>query len=223
MFVELTVPLGEFGLIRRSRLPQGTNVEFEQTASILGSSGPSIIVSGPDHEAVFTSIQESPSIATITIIGRSDSELHARFSWTDPVPRVLEVIDEARGDVISAVASGEEWSIGLRFPDQQSAAELYASDETIRNLLTIRRASETSFSAPSTASSLTVQQREALEHAHRSGYFRVPREVTLDELAQQFEISDSAMSQRIRRGLGTVLQTRPGTEFDGVERSRSDD
>jgi hypothetical protein len=47
---------------------------------------------------------------------------------------------------------------------------------------------------------LTPKQTEALERAIERGYYRSPPEVSLSELADEFDISESALSQRIARG-----------------------
>lgn len=48
-------------------------------------------------------------------------------------------------------------------------------------------------------------QRETIRTAHRRGYFDVPRGVSQRELADQFGISTSAVSQRLRRAMSQVL------------------
>jgi predicted DNA binding protein len=54
-------------------------------------------------------------------------------------------------------------------------------------------------------SGLTGTQRETLRIALENGYFDVPRRTNLGELADQLDVSDSAVSQRLRRGIETVL------------------
>lgn len=46
---------------------------------------------------------------------------------------------------------------------------------------------------------LTETQRETLVAALRSGYYEVPRETALSELAEEFGISSQALSNRFRR------------------------
>jgi len=53
---------------------------------------------------------------------------------------------------------------------------------------------------------LTSRQREVLDTAMRKGYFEVPRQCTLAELATQFEIDKSTASTIIRRGENRILQ-----------------
>ncbi|WP_255681438.1 helix-turn-helix domain-containing protein [Natrinema sp. SYSU A 869] len=52
---------------------------------------------------------------------------------------------------------------------------------------------------------VTPEQREALLLALERGYFDTPRKVTLTELAEEFDISSQALSDRIRRGVKEVL------------------
>jgi predicted DNA binding protein len=52
---------------------------------------------------------------------------------------------------------------------------------------------------------LTDRQREYLTVAYHHGYFDVPRECTLAELAGRLEVDKSSVSETIRRGVDRVL------------------
>lgn len=45
---------------------------------------------------------------------------------------------------------------------------------------------------------ITEKQREAVAKAVAEGYYSTPRETSVDELAEEFEISTSALSQRLK-------------------------
>lgn len=53
---------------------------------------------------------------------------------------------------------------------------------------------------------LTAGQAEALETAHRMGYFEVPRENDAATVADALGVSKSAFLERLRRAEGTLLQ-----------------
>jgi predicted DNA binding protein len=53
---------------------------------------------------------------------------------------------------------------------------------------------------------LTERQRECLTVAQRRGYFDVPRECTLAELADALDVDKSTASETIRRGTARVLE-----------------
>lgn len=52
---------------------------------------------------------------------------------------------------------------------------------------------------------LTQRQRECLRVAQREGYFEVPRDCTLAELAETLDIDKSTASETIRRGTARVI------------------
>lgn len=52
---------------------------------------------------------------------------------------------------------------------------------------------------------LTDRQREALEAAHRSGFFEVPRETSLRELAEDLGVDESSLSGLLRRAQHRVV------------------
>lgn len=52
---------------------------------------------------------------------------------------------------------------------------------------------------------LTERQRKCLTVAYRRGYFEVPRECTLDELAMELDVDKSSVSETIRRAESQVL------------------
>ena len=55
------------------------------------------------------------------------------------------------------------------------------------------------------ANTLPNEQRETLALAVNEGYFETPREVTLDELAEQLDVPRSTVSYRLRRAVGEVV------------------
>ncbi|QCW02027.1 helix-turn-helix domain-containing protein [Natrinema pallidum] len=57
---------------------------------------------------------------------------------------------------------------------------------------------------------ITDRQREALQVALEEGYFDVPRETTLSAIAEKLEISDQALSARLRRGQANLLRNTMG-------------
>lgn len=53
---------------------------------------------------------------------------------------------------------------------------------------------------------LTDVQRETLVHAVEEGYYATPRLVDLDCLAEEFDVSKSAISQRLRKAEAAIVR-----------------
>jgi predicted DNA binding protein len=54
---------------------------------------------------------------------------------------------------------------------------------------------------------LTAPQRQALLLAAEYGYYDVPRNGTLTDIAGELDISEQAASQRLRRGTRALLES----------------
>jgi len=52
---------------------------------------------------------------------------------------------------------------------------------------------------------MTATQWETLERAYERGYYDQPRKVTLADLAEEFDVTKSAISQRLRGAEGTLV------------------
>lgn len=52
---------------------------------------------------------------------------------------------------------------------------------------------------------MTDKQSAVVTAAFNEGFFEVPRETTLRDLSEQFDVSEQALSKLIRRGVHSVL------------------
>jgi predicted DNA binding protein len=53
---------------------------------------------------------------------------------------------------------------------------------------------------------LTDTQRETIQLAHELGYYDIPRDVTMADLASELDVSQQALSKRLRRAHETITQ-----------------
>ncbi len=202
--VDITTPIGAIGFEDVRALPEGTRAEFERTASIDGSRGSSIAVSGTDVGAA--AFRRSPYLRDVRQMDGDDDGTVYRLAWNDDRPELLRSISAMDGTVLSAVAVGDTASLELRFPDDVSASRFYAAHDDRVNPISIRRSSHETGAEVSSGTVLTDKQREALRGALDAGYFEIPRRVHLAELADEFGITDNAMSERLRRGTATLVR-----------------
>jgi predicted DNA binding protein len=99
------------------------------------------------------------------------------------------------------------WTVEMRFPDQEALGE-YRSlledrglDFTVKSLWTKNVGTENQLDPV-----LTQRQRETLVRAVERGYYDVPRRINSAELAEEFGISDQALSERLRRGIASLTR-----------------
>ncbi|MFC6717358.1 helix-turn-helix domain-containing protein [Natrialbaceae archaeon GCM10025810] len=111
------------------------------------------------------------------------------------------------GELLRCRGSDARWEFEMRFPDRDSFTSYHEFLERRGVALDLCRLSDGGRSRGAD-DVLTEAQREALVLAYEEGFFDVPRETTLSEIAELLDISDQAVSERLRRG-----QTRLIDEF----------
>ena len=223
MWIEITVPVGVLGLVDGQPLPEGTKLEFERTASVLDGGLPSFVVAGDHAATVVRTIQAHPTVEDTTIVGDTDDETVFRLNWDETVPDLLECIRENDGTVLSAIAQDDVWTFDIRFPSTDAASRFCTGygDDTFP--ITIRRMNQQGAPHHLSNGQISAKQREALSCAVTGGYFEVPRRTKLVDLAGELGISDTAVSQRLRRGLSTILSDSAFASEMTAEAARSDD
>jgi predicted DNA binding protein len=101
----------------------------------------------------------------------------------------------------------DNWLFRIRFNDHESLSAFsdYCRRHEIR--LNVRRVHNLTAEELNDAPfELTDEQREALELAVERGYFEVPRRATLSDLAGDLDVSQQAVSERLRRGTNKVMR-----------------
>lgn len=104
----------------------------------------------------------------------------------------------------------ERWHARMRFPDRDALATFrtFCAENGLDFRLQRLYDSDPERGPP--RDRLTTHQREALRLAHEDGYFGIPRETTLDDIAAELDISNQAASERLRRGCERLIGDRLG-------------
>lgn len=187
----------------------GVRVELERTVAA-GADRPSLVVcvETGDPEAFDAALREDATVTDVRALGDVEgARLYAMRAATGD-----SVVPTRRGaERLLAVAEDDWWHALVRFPDREafsSYRESLSADvaEFRLDALYEDRASVT------TGAELTGPQRETLELAYRGGYFDVPRRMTTTDLAEQLDISDQAVSERLRRGHARLVERVVGVE-----------
>lgn len=99
------------------------------------------------------------------------------------------------------------WRFRIQFPDEESLQRYvsYCEDRTI-DFKPIRL-SRTDSSTATERFGLTPTQTQTLVTASECGFFDIPRECTLEELADEWDITHQALSERLRRGMGSLVDS----------------
>jgi predicted DNA binding protein len=166
---------------------------------------PYVWVSGQSGESFEDRARERGGVDSVRLLDRAgDRELY-RIEWSRDTEQFVSGILDAGGTIIEARGS-TDWTFRIRFEDRSDLATFRAhcrAHDIDSRLRQVREQAKKTATAREFG--LTDAQREGLTVAFDRGYFEVPREVTLDELAAELDVSPQAVSDRIRRGLKKIL------------------
>ena len=162
--------------------------------------------------AVEAAFEESSFVAGYTSLGQSGEPprykvLPAR-SMGDQFPPDFDVgglkalaDTDSLIDAIRVTPTG--WIQAGRFADRATVAEFHAFWR--RNGEFDLRKLEAVPDDQAGESVISDRQREALRTAAEMGYFDVPRDASLSEVAEALDISASSLSERLRRGQNALI------------------
>ena len=207
MFFEVTAPIGALG-VGSGAVPDGTLVAFERSAAALGGASDTVVVDG-DAERVARGFRNSEFVDSFDRLGATGGETVYSLGWSDRVPAAVRQVRDTDCAVLSATGTDAGWSFELRLPSDDAASRFYGDYDDSDSPLTLRHTSAFGLSGQAEREALTPKQEATLTAALAAGYFDVPRGATLAEVAAEVGVSDTATSQRLRRGMANLLRGSP--------------
>jgi hypothetical protein len=220
VIVTVTLPAAEFTPGAALAADAGLRARLERVVPVGDRFVPYVWVADDDLGTVEGALAAAADVEAFTVVDELDGEALVRVEWAGGMDGLLDAIAATEGVLLEAVGEGERWRLQLRFPDHDRLTAFYrrcADDDIPLEVERVHNPGVPSTDDPS--ADLTDPQRETLELAFDRGYFEVPRRTNVVELAAELGISDSAVSQRLRRGIaGLLLATLPDTgEQHGTE------
>lgn len=207
-FVELALSATDTALGRVfDRIPS-FHCTMEQAAA---SEFPGLWLAGGERSDIETALDDDPSVETYTHVRDGTDEWLYKIRFVDEVCEIVSLIFQEEGTILSASADDGTWLIQLRFADHESATRVYHRllDRDIDiDVVSLQKCRDEN----PKQSGLTPEQYEAIVTAVDRGYFEIPRQVSIQELADEFDISNQSVSERLRRASSTVLSTELNVE-----------
>jgi predicted DNA binding protein len=97
------------------------------------------------------------------------------------------------------------WLFQIRFPSHDRLAEFQTLCFEADIPLDIKRTYNPTRPDAGPWYGLTTPQRETLIYAVENGYYSLPRQSSTREIAEHFDVSDQAITERLRRAIETLV------------------
>lgn len=205
VIVDVSVPAEEFPLGSLLEVRPGVQVRLETMIPTGEQVVPYFWVRSPDVEAVESALEAADIVEGVRVVDQVGDETLFRVGWSQDIDGLFDSVRESDAVVLEGTGLGDSWLFQLRFPDDDRLSTFYR-DVVDRDIPVEIEQIHDPVDSPQLGNfGLTEVQRETLVTALEAGYFAVPRETTLIELAERLEVSDTAISQRLRRALTSLL------------------
>lgn len=163
-------------------------------------------VEGDDRASLIDEFNEQTDAADVVVVDELETRSLVRVALPGDGDTVFHLLVETGAEVMEATTSEQTWHLQLSFDSHEQFVEFYRWCVEHEISIDVDRVHDPADSRSSSFEfALTPTQHETLLTAFRRGYFDVPRGVNLIGLAEEFDISDTAVSQRLRRGVGTLI------------------
>ncbi|QLG48055.1 helix-turn-helix domain-containing protein [Natrinema halophilum] len=200
---ELSLSTDEFALAETFHQLPALEVRVESVvAEGPVRTAPLVWFSNVDREELEEALTADPTVAEHRqlLAKTADDELFYRLQYTEVVASVCRCVYAHGGTVLDAQVSDEQWTLRLLFPHRDELSTAVSDIEERGVRIDVKRMVEAGQDEDfETTAALTEPQQEAIAEAYQQGYYDVPREISLEELANELEISHQALSERLRR------------------------
>lgn len=207
IIAEFGIPSEEFALYETLVAVPEMVVEIERVvAHEPGRIMPLFWTRGDSHTEFEDAAADDSSVENITKLDESDDGVLYRAEWVRNVETVAYAYTETGATIIEATGQNERWNVQMRFDDEASLSTFreYLDENGYQfELNAIYRQHRPMMDGEE----VTAPQREALLCALDAGFYDVPRDSTMDDVAADLGISQQALSKRLRRGHRNLIES----------------
>ena len=200
-----SVPASEFALgATLERLPEASFETERIVTSGEDAVMPLLWVRRVEREAVDRALESDPSVDSVESLADFGDEQLYRMQWIDHVDLLLQMLTNAEATVLDAYGREDHWELRVLYPDRNhfSSTHDFCSEHGFTFDVEAIRELE---GQPAGRFGLTEEQYRALVAATERGYYGVPRGTELQEIADEFDLSHQAFSERLRRGTESLV------------------
>lgn len=205
--VEVEVGIEDFAL--EQTITAIEEIEFNAERIVAKESGclmPYLWVGAPSFDGLDEALANDDTVGEAELLADLEDERLYRMSWDRQVEVLFRILVKEDGTVLSAqTTNAGAWDFRILFPTRDGLSRAYEDCQTneihldVKSIYNIEEGRQGRFG-------LTDGQQDALVDAFECGYYEIPRDIDMEELASKFDISHQALSERFRRGHKALVE-----------------
>ena len=203
VITEVRIPSDDFELGQILSLERASAVELETLVPSGNTTVPLFWVYEPVENDFLDTVERYPTVNSVSEVDVFDDRTLFKLDWDASQDHLFQCIMDNEGQILSATGAAEGWNFEIRFVDREALGQCQDCCEDAHITLKVTRIYNPTDPEAGPWYGLSEPQREALTLAVRMGYYDIPRGCTTAELAGELGISDQAVTERLRRAIGT--------------------
>ncbi len=204
VIVELSLPAAEFQLGRILSAEDDTRVSLETMVPLGGRPVPFFRVDGSARAGFAADVRSHETVSDVHAVETHGDETLYAIDWRLADDSFLAGVLALDGQVLEATGGADRWTVQLRFPSHDALSEFQTYCEESAFQTDVTRIYNPTNPTAGPWYGLTREQRETLAYAVEHGYYSLPRRISTQEVADEFDISDQAVTERLRRAIETL-------------------
>jgi len=205
VIVELSLPAAAFQLGDILATEGDTTVTLDTMVPLGDRSVPFFRVHGSARDSFEASVREHPAVLEVHVVSTHDEETLYALDWEHTDDAFLGLVEQLDGHVLEATGDSAQWNFQLRFPTHEALSTFQEDCFEKEIQLDVERIYNPTVPDAGPWYGLTTAQRETLTAAVETGYYSLPRQSSTEDLATQFDVSDQAITERLRRAIETIV------------------
>lgn len=167
---------------------------------------PFLAATGADPDAAAAAFEDDDSVLEVECLSAGEDGGLFRVVWTETVELLLGSVVRTDATVLSVRGSDGTWKFRVLAPDRDCLGVTF--DFLADHGVTVELEGIRSIDADDATRSfgLSEEQYNALLAGLDRGFYDVPRDTDTSELAAELGITHQALSERLRRAHGTLVE-----------------
>lgn len=198
--------MGAVALGRVLAAGTGPPVDLERVVPVAERQVPFVWIEHRQQSRTIERLEAHSAVDRVLEVCAGDDRSLYAIDWEPSDDGLFAAVRAADGECIDGRFSEGDWRFRVVFPSHDSLTAFEeASEETAVSveLLCVYNPTRPGVGAHY---GLTPRQRETLVKAVTEGYYAIPREYSTKELGDSLDISDQAVTERLRRAIITLVE-----------------
>lgn len=153
---------------------------------------------------VTSAFEDDPTVESAEVLTDAGDGYMFEMQWSEQPRAAVDALLEEGVTVLDAGAAEGEWQFSVQATDRATMSDAFDACQDAGFPIALETIHEQRQLTDSPAG-LTTDQYETLDAAIEDGYYEVPRDCTTEELADGFDLSHQAVSERLRRAHEKVV------------------